>query len=81
VDPDRGAGDAGAQADPLGGRGDAPDDRPDEGAVALAIDPRVVVVRDREELEAGLLGEAGVADEVEWRVLLAGEGVPEVRHQ
>ena len=43
--------------------GDGPEDAPHERAVRVPLDPRMEVVRDERELEAGLLGGAGVADE------------------
>ena len=44
--------------------GDAADHAPDERALALRVDPRVVVVGDQREGEAGLFGQARVADQV-----------------
>src|SRR5919204_4427207 len=45
-DADRGARDASAEPDPLRCFGDAADHAPDEGALALRVDPRMVVVGD-----------------------------------
>src|SRR5690606_24219387 len=73
---------------PSGGAGDGCDDlqtirplrdgaehAPHEGAMALAIDPGVVVVGDAGEAEARRLGSLGVIDERRRAVLLASERV------
>ena len=67
-----------ADDEPLGGRRDAPEHAPHERALALAVDPRVEVVRDEREAEARLLGPDGVPDEVERPVLLARDRVSEL---
>jgi hypothetical protein len=41
--------------------------------LALAIDPRMKVIRDHREAEPMLLRESGEADQVIWPMLLAGE--------
>src|SRR6185369_9225795 len=64
---------------PLCPRRDPAEHRPGERALALAIQPRMEVIGQEGELEPGLLGTDGVADEVEWSVLLAREGIPEAR--
>ena len=65
MDPDGGAGDARSRRiDRSVACGDRPEHAPHERAVALAVDPRVEVVRDQGEREAGFLGHAGVPDEV-----------------
>src|SRR3712207_1909913 len=46
VDPDGWAGHAGPEAYPLRGGGDTPDHAPHERALALGVDPGVVVVGD-----------------------------------
>jgi hypothetical protein len=48
--------------------------------VPLAIDPGMVVITDKRELEADLLGPSRVADEVARRVLLAAERVSDAYH-
>ena len=53
----------------------APMTRPHERALALLVDPRVVVVGDPDPVEARRLGELGVADELPRSELLAGEEV------
>src|SRR5215211_3025151 len=81
VDADGGAGDAGAEAHPLGGGGDPADHRPHERALALLVDPGVVVVRDPGGTESHLLRPPGVADEIVGRVLFAGEHVAHLGHR
>ena len=73
VDPDQGTGDAGADAKPAGRLGDGAERRPDEWTLALLVDPRVVVVGDRGEAEARLLGHRGLSHQRPRSVLLAGE--------
>ena len=51
----RGAGDAGAEPQALGAPRDAADHGPYERAVTLPVGPRVVVVGDEREREAGVL--------------------------
>ena len=62
VDAEYGARDAGADRDSLRRLGDAPEDAPDERALALAVDPGVEVIRDQGEVKSRLLGTRGVAD-------------------
>ena len=64
VDPDQRAGDARPQGQVLRHLRDATDHAPDERALTLLVDPRVVVVRDHRELEAGLLRQPRVPHEV-----------------
>ena len=64
VDAHGGTGDAGAEAQPLGGVGDAADDAPYERALALGVGPRVIVVGHEGELEACVLGCRREADEI-----------------
>ena len=75
VDAQDRAGHAGPDADGRRRLGHAAEDRPHERAVALLVDPRVEVVRDRQEVEARLLGQARMAHQVGRSVLLAGECV------
>src|SRR5215211_1885582 len=81
VDADGGAGDAGAETHLLGGGGHAPDHRPHERALALLVDPGMVVVRDPGGAESYLLRPPGVADEIVGRVLFAGEHVAHLGHR
>ena len=60
MDPGGGAGHPGSDADPLGRVGDRAEDAPDERALALAVDPRMVVIGDQREREATLLRQDGV---------------------
>jgi hypothetical protein len=62
----------------LGPGSDAADDAPHERGLGLALDPWVEVIRDERELEAVLLGQPGVADQVERWMLLAGERIADV---
>jgi hypothetical protein len=81
VDADRRTRDAGAELQPLRRLRDAADHAPDERALALRVDPGVVVVGDQREREAGLLRRARIAHEVVRAVLLRGERVAELhRH-
>ena len=64
VDADQRAGDARAEPEALGRLRDAADHAPDERALALRVVPRVEVVGDQAEREAGLLGELRVAHHV-----------------
>ena len=77
MDADRRAGDAGRhwEARRFGERSDH---RPYEGAVALLVVPRVVVVGDPERVEARLLRLLGVADQRARVVFLAGEEVADL---
>ena len=61
----------GADDQLVGGLGDGTEHAPHERAVRMALDPRVEVVGDEREREAGLLGGAGVGHEVARAVLLA----------
>src|ERR1700722_7726961 len=65
-----GAGDPGDQSDPLGLHRDRRQHRPGERAVPLGLQPRVVMVAHLDEVEAGLLGQHRLADE-----LLRSEGL------
>ena len=80
MNPDQRTGDAGAEAEPLGRVSDGADHVPNEGAVALSVNPGVEVVGDQRETEAGLLGRLREANEVVRGVLFAGERVAELRH-
>src|SRR5215218_2147635 len=62
VDAYGGAGDAGAEAYTFGGGGDTPYHTPHERALALLVDPGVVVVGDPGGGEAHFLRPAGVPD-------------------
>ena len=70
--------DPGAEADALGGGRDATDDRPHERAVALSVDPWVIVVRDAHVVEAGRLRRTRIGDEGRGIMLLARERVADV---
>ena len=54
--------------------------RPHEGLWPCALHPGVEVVRDRAEVEAGILGPNREFDELPRAPLLAGERVTEIRH-
>jgi hypothetical protein len=71
MDPDRRARHPGADPDPLGGLRQPTEDRPHERAVPLPVHPRVVVIGDHHEVEAGRLGAGPVSDQVPGAVLLA----------
>ncbi len=77
VDAHRRAGDARRDRQRRGLRERA-DDRPHEGAVALLVVPRVVVVGDPQRVEAGRLGAAGLVDEVAGRELLGRKEVADL---
>ena len=49
----------------------ASEDRPDEGRIALLVDPRMEVVGDRGEVETGLLGPTREGNEVAGTMLFA----------
>ena len=49
--------------------------------MALLVEPRKVVIGDRREVEAGLLGAPGVADQVGRPVLFRHQLVAELDHQ
>jgi hypothetical protein len=72
VAPDR-AREAGGQLQTLGGLGDGTEHRPRERAVLVLGQPGVDVVRDRHEVQAGLLGGDRLLDE--------GRGAVELAHQ
>src|SRR5581483_6071152 len=80
MDPDQRAGDAGADADLLGRVRDAAERRPHERAVPLSVDPRVVVVGDEREREAGALGENRLPNELARRVVLGRKCESQFRH-
>jgi hypothetical protein len=69
-----------AEADRVGCRGDTAHHTPSERRLALAIDPRVVVVGKRHEREPELLRLLGIADEVGRTVFFARERVAKGRH-
>src|SRR5215208_3113998 len=81
VDADNGTGDAGAETYTFGGGGDTPDHAPHERALALRVDPGVVVVRDPGSGEARFLRPAGVPDHFVGGHLLAGEHVSHLGHR
>jgi hypothetical protein len=58
-----------------------PKHAPGEGALALLFEPRMEVIRDDGEIEAGSLGLDAVADEFLWISLLAHQGVAKGCHQ
>ena len=60
--------------------GDGADDRPDERALALLVEPGVEVIGDPQGLEAGLLGELGLPDQFFRRVLFTRQEVSEFSH-
>src|SRR5829696_8798870 len=80
VHPNRRAGDARPEAQPLGGLGNAAYDGPYERALTLTVDPRMKVIGDEGEREPRLLRPRGVADELRGPVLLAGQGIAELWH-
>src|SRR5215208_1767661 len=80
VDTYGGAGDAGAQTYTFGDGGDTPDHAPHEWALALRIDPGMVVVRDPSGGEARFLRPAGVSDHFFGCHLLAGEHISHLGH-
>ena len=57
-----------------------PDHAPHERALALRVVPRVEVVGDPQPLEAGLLGAAGLVDQLRGTELLAGQEVADACH-
>jgi hypothetical protein len=63
----------GADAEALRRHGNRAEHTPHEGALPLAIDPRMEVVGDQSEGEASVLRQARMLDEVERTVLLARE--------
>jgi hypothetical protein len=81
VDAHGGAGDASAETDTFGGGGDTPDHAPYERALALRVDPGMVVVRDPGGGEARFLRPAGVPDHFVRCRLLAGEHVSHLGHR
>src|SRR5205085_9058592 len=80
MDPGRGTGHRGPEAEALRRSCDAADHAPDERALSLSVRPRMEVVGDRAELEAGLLGTLRVADEIRRGVFLRGELVAVTGH-
>jgi hypothetical protein len=78
MDADHRARDAGPEAQPLGRLRDRADHAPHERAVALRVDPRVVVVGDEREAEPRLLRRPSVGRELGRSVLLGGQGVAEL---
>src|SRR5215211_1312438 len=81
MDSDRWARDAGPDPQPLGCLGDAAQNGPDERRVALPIDPRMKVIGDPCEVEAGLLRPARVTNQLLRAVLLAGQRVADLGHR
>ena len=69
-----------ADLDGVGAGGDRSQDGPDERRMALRLDPGVEVVGDRDEVEARVLGPAGMVDEGAGCVLLTRQRVAELRH-
>ena len=69
------AGHVGHQLDPLGCLCDRSQRRPGVRGVALAVKPRKVVIADDLEVEAGLLGVRGIADELARAGLFTHQGV------
>lgn len=59
---------ANAHADLIGGIRNRPKHAPYERAMALLGDPRMKMIRDRDEIEPGLLGDNGQFDEFGRRV-------------
>src|SRR5207244_1906292 len=70
--------DARAQAECAGGLGDTAEHRPHERALSLSIDPRVVVVGDNGEIEAGALGLTGELHQVGGSVFFGAQPVAEL---
>jgi len=70
---ERGAGDGGDQADALRLCSYRSEDGPRERGMSLARQPGVIVVGDRDEVEAGFLGAARVPDERRRAMLLGHE--------
>src|SRR5215208_5982918 len=81
VDADNGSGDTGAETNTFGGGGDTSDHAPYKWALALRVDPGVVVVRDPGCGEARFLRPVGVPDHFVGCHLLAGEHVSHLGHQ
>ncbi len=77
---DGGARHHGGQLHALGRVGHRAQHRPGEGAVVLAGEPRVVVVGEHGELEAGLFGPHRVVDQGTGTVALSHQGVAESCH-
>ena len=57
---------------------DRSEHRPHERRMSLLVDPRVIVVGDRNEVEPLILGKDGKVDQTSWLVLLARQGEAEL---
>jgi hypothetical protein len=77
---DRRAGDTCADADLLGRLRDPAEGGPHEGALALRIDPGVIVIGDHAEVEARLFGKRRLTHELVRRMVLGREREAEL-HQ
>ena len=63
-----------------GTRGDGADHRPDEAALALLVQPGVVMVGDPQGVESGLLGHPGLPDELGRAGFLGGKEISVTCH-
>src|SRR4051812_37460493 len=75
MDPHRRAGDTCADPDAVRCLGDRAENAPDERALTLLVEPRVEVIGDERVLEAALLGEPRVLDELARSAFLRRERV------
>lgn len=73
MNANNGARDARAQPQPLCCERNCTDDAPDERAVPLSTDPRMVVIRNHGKREAHLFGPLRVAHEAVWQMFFAGK--------
>ena len=78
VQADQRAGHRGADPDPVRRLGDRAEHAPDERAVALRVDPRMDVIGDQREREAGRFGALGVLDEGVWALFFRREPVADL---
>src|SRR5215208_1674794 len=81
VDADNGSGDTGAETYTFGGGDDTPYHAPHERALALRVNPGMVMVRDPGGGEARFLRPVGVPDHFVGGHLLAGERVSHLGHR
>ena len=73
-------GDADTDVDILSCLGDPSECAPDEGSITLCADLRVIVVRNRCEVEADLFGACCLSDEIVRSEFLARQRIADVGH-
>jgi hypothetical protein len=78
--PDHRTGHAGADLQRGGLTRNAAEDSPHERRLALGIDPRVIVIADKGELEPRVLRLRGLSHEVRGTMFFAAEGITEASH-